>query len=110
VDKWGCVRCHAEQVSVHREKCDACHRPHGTPFTRAADCGQCHDVVVKHGRGEKAVPADTCMACHPHHTKAEVAVARCKSCHETKLEALFDKGHAGCGTCHASHQFTAATA
>jgi len=108
--RWGCVRCHKEQVEVHWDRCGSCHRPHGTPFTRAADCGQCHDVTVKHGKGEKHLVADTCMTCHPHHTKAAVAASRCSSCHEQKQAALFPKGHEGCGTCHSNHTFTSASA
>jgi hypothetical protein len=102
-DKWGCQRCHVEKLEVHKEECRACHRPHGTPFTRSADCGQCHDVTISHGRAD-------CMGCHPHHTKASVAVDRCAGCHEAKTRATFEKGHTGCSTCHASHKFTAAEA
>lgn len=121
-DKWGCAGCHVEpkegapHVTVHVEKCESCHRPHGAPFTRAADCGQCHDITVTHGKGERALPADTCMACHPHHTEANVAVKRCTGCHvagsalpkkaQVKAGALFKPGHTGCATCHANHAFT----
>jgi hypothetical protein len=128
-EKWGCGGCHvrahpgAPHVSVHTDKCESCHRPHGTPFTKAADCGQCHEVRVSHGKGEKALPADTCMTCHPHHTPASVALGQCKSCHlssavppkaQVKPGALFvnadGRGHAGCSTCHTPHTFTATSA
>ncbi|MBL8956805.1 MAG: hypothetical protein JNK82_38885 [Myxococcaceae bacterium] len=108
--RWGCARCHSEQTVVHSDRCSACHRPHGAPFTRAADCGQCHDVTVEHGKGEKADVAGTCMTCHPHHTKATVAAARCTSCHAANQAALFPKGHTACSTCHTSHAFTKGTA
>lgn len=139
IDKWGCRRCHVEtldggapigplinepnplhlppHVLVHTKKCEACHRPHGSPFTKAADCGLCHDITVSHGKGEKALVADTCMACHPHHSKAVDAAATCTDCHastkvparaKVKASALFDKGHKSCGTCHKPHDFVAA--
>lgn len=138
IDPWGCRRCHVEQldggavlgpapgeanpghlpphVSVHVKRCEACHRPHGAPFTQPADCGGCHDVNVSHGKGEKALVADTCMACHPHHSKASDALARCTGCHvggpvpakaQVKAAALFSPGHTGCSTCHAPHAFVA---
>ncbi|MBK7857869.1 MAG: hypothetical protein IPJ65_04430 [Archangiaceae bacterium] len=138
IDKWGCRRCHVEQldggsaigpvvghanpehlpphVTVHTEKCESCHRPHGTPFTLAADCGSCHEVTVSHGKGEKALVADTCMVCHPHHSPAKVALGMCVGCHvggpvpakaQVKPGALFAKGHEGCSTCHRPHQFVA---
>jgi hypothetical protein len=123
-EKWGCAGCHvkdkpgAPQVTVHTEKCESCHRPHGTPFTRAADCGQCHDLTVSHGKGEKALVADTCMACHPHHTAAKVAQPRCIGCHAENAKGLFEegpvadrtgkKGHPRCSSCHPPHAFTAA--
>ncbi len=108
--RWNCAACHAEQVVVHKDKCNACHRPHGTPFTRSADCSQCHDIDVMHGKGEKQLQADTCMTCHPHHTKASVAPTLCAGCHESKQSAVFPKGHQACSTCHAAHAFTKGTA
>ncbi len=138
IDKWGCRRCHVApldggtargpaldapnplhlppQVAVHTQRCEACHRPHGTPFTLAADCGRCHDLRVSHGKGEKALVADTCMTCHPHHSEAKVAQVKCASCHvggpvpakaQVKPAALFEKGHDTCATCHKPHAFVA---
>lgn len=124
-EKWGCAGCHVDgregvpHVTVHTEKCESCHRPHGTPFTKAADCGQCHDLSVSHGRGEKALEADTCMTCHPHHTPAKQALQQCTGCHfgpkvpakaRVSPGALFANGHAGCSSCHSDHRFTAAEA
>ncbi|MFT3837412.1 MAG: cytochrome c3 family protein [Myxococcaceae bacterium] len=141
IDKWGCQRCHVEpgdggaplgppvgapnpenlppHITVHTKKCEECHRPHGTPFTLAADCGKCHDVTVSHGKGEKALPADTCMTCHPHHTEAKVASTQCTSCHMSKQVpvtarvqpgALFEGGHVACSSCHKPHQFVVSKA
>lgn len=141
VQKWGCQRCHVEladggmppgpavgawnpahlppRIAVHTAKCESCHRPHGTPFTKAADCGQCHTVHVSHGKGEKALVADTCMACHPHHSKAADAQRKCTDCHiggpvpakaQVKAGALFANGHTACSTCHKPHAFVASEA
>lgn len=138
LDKWGCRGCHVERpdggvvtgplvgavnpsrlpphVTVHTAKCEACHRPHGAPFTRAADCGGCHEVTASHGRGEKALSTETCMTCHEHHRPAADAAARCSECHRSATvpakarvgpEALFPHGHEACTTCHRPHAFVA---
>lgn len=118
-EKWRCLDCHRTPVEdkpaieVHTQQCAACHRPHSEPFTQAADCHACHDVDVKHGfKGETM--AETCMACHPHHTRAAEASQQCLTCHDSTRvpaakrvvpEALFAKGHTGCGACHTAHTF-----
>ncbi|MCA3012620.1 MAG: hypothetical protein INH41_09510 [Myxococcaceae bacterium] len=118
-ERWTCMACHQQPqaahaaITVHRADCEACHRPHEAPFTRAADCATCHDVTLRHGAKGPTL-AETCMACHPHHTPAAAASGRCLSCHakptlpataRVSPQALSPKAHAGCGACHEAHRF-----
>jgi hypothetical protein len=118
-EPWTCFECHDKAqgdlapITVHRARCEACHRPHEAPFTKAADCSTCHEVSLTHGAKGPTL-ADTCMKCHPHHTEASVASGQCVTCHTKPTmtaaarvapEALFPKGHPGCGACHEAHRF-----
>ncbi len=127
-EQWSCMSCHDKAqgtpdaggggttaISVHVRDCQSCHRPHEKPFTKAAECTTCHDVTLEHG-AKGATLADKCMNCHEHHTAAVVASGKCVTCHtkptmaaqaRVSPDALFEKGHVGCGTCHTPHTFTA---
>lgn len=118
-EKWSCYGCHqrdqgdAGAITVHTNRCSACHHPHEKPFTQPQDCTTCHDVSLKHGAKGTTI-ADTCMKCHKHHTQAEKASVVCVNCHtkptmelraRVATDALFDPGHTGCGSCHRPHSF-----
>lgn len=132
-DKWGCMSCHKDAqgqkkpITVHLEGCANCHKPHDAPFTQPTDCTLCHQFNLSHGpKGPtltsftSAMPdagvAETCLNCHKPHTRAVAATQQCLECHSTEKEkvplaarvspqALAPDKHAGCGSCHPTHQF-----
>ncbi len=118
-EPWTCFECHQKPqgdlpaIAVHTARCEACHRPHEAPFTKAADCTTCHAVTLGHGAKGDTL-GDTCMKCHPHHQEASVASGQCVTCHTKPTMtaaarvsplALFKAGHKGCGSCHEAHRF-----
>lgn len=120
-DRWPCFDCHSKPqadhpaITVHKAECQACHRPHQEKFTQPAECSQCHEVTLTHGKKGESM-AERCMDCHPHHTEAAVASKQCIGCHtkdelpikaRVSPEALFKPGHTGCGSCHVPHRFQA---
>lgn len=124
-EKWACRDCH--QNEVHLDRCESCHRPHQQPFTQSAECTECHQVELSHGRAASLTApspsvAETCQGCHAPHTPAVQASQQCLSCHggakvpvaaRVSAQALFmnldKKGHLGCGTCHPTHAFDKAS-